>query len=180
MSESGKFTKDDAYRILDQINSRIGNADTKTSFGLAFIAIVTRFVFEKAGTTPAAIQAFLDAAGSHVLTFGITIKALLVLAMGFSCLESIVMFFISILGRTKNSPGKSSVIFFGSIAGISLDDYKSKAMNMFEADISEDLLEQIHICSKICVKKYKYYNQGLYMLLVTIVLFFICMFFNLI
>jgi hypothetical protein len=81
MKESKYFSTDVAYRTLEQINSKIGQADTKTSFGLAFIAILIRLVFEKAGTTPAAIKAFLEAAKIHELSFGVTIKAIFVLAL---------------------------------------------------------------------------------------------------
>ena len=42
-----KFTKVDAYNTLNLINSWINNVDAKTSFALAFTAVLFGFIFIK-------------------------------------------------------------------------------------------------------------------------------------
>ena len=44
----------------------------------------------------------------------------------------------------------------------------------------DDLEEQIHTNSKICSLKAKWYNKGIKFLLVTVILWFVCMIFQLI
>lgn len=44
----------------------------------------------------------------------------------------------------------------------------------------DDLEEQIHTNSKICSLKAKWYNEGIKFLLATVILWFVCMIFQLI
>ena len=50
---------------------------------------------------------------------------------------------------------------------------------MDEKEMIDDLEEQIHTNSKICSLKAKWYNKGIRFLLVTVVLWFVCMIFQL-
>ena len=51
--------------------------------------------------------------------------------------------------------------------------------DMDEKEMIDDLEEQIHTNSKICSLKAKWYNKGIRFLLVTVVLWFVCMIFQL-
>lgn len=62
---------------------------------------------------------------------------------------------------------------------MSLSQYKQKINEMSVNNIVEDLQEQIYTNSKICIKKVKFYNIGSKFLLLTILLWFICMSFRL-
>lgn len=177
MASDSKFSKDDAYQTLELINSWINNVDTKVSFALAYVVVLIGFVFYNAGTVPVAIQSFLDANKKYD---DIILGAFLVVSLYGSSLISIIMFFIAMLGRTKNSSDRASVLFFGAIASMKLNDYKSKIMNMNDKDIEKDLLEQIHTNSTICVKKFRFYNLGICFLITATVLCFVCMVFQLI
>lgn len=180
MEDDKKYSKEDAYQTLELINSWINNVDTKSSFGLAFIAALIGFVFYNIGKTPLPIQKFLELVRAHTFSMIIFIQAALIVALYTSCLASILMFLAALLGRTKNTSGKQSIMFFGTISQYSLNDYKAKTLNMNNRDISKDLVEQVYTNSKICTQKFKYYNWGMYALVVSALLCFICICFNLI
>ena len=82
--------------------------------------------------------------------------------------------------RVKNENNAPSIFFFCSIGEMGLQNYKDKVNHLTEAQLLEDLEEQIHANSKICSKKAKWYNKGIKLLVSTIILWFICMTFQLI
>ena len=75
------------------------------------------------------------------------------------------------------NPGlvKKSYVFFGTINGMSFDDFKKE-----EVDYLDDLRSQIYVNSKIATAKFNNYTEGLYwfkfMLLVSAMLFVAIMF----
>ena len=71
-------------------------------------------------------------------------------------------------------------LVFGSIGNMTLENYKNAVKDMDEKEIVDDLEEQIHTNSKICSLKAKWYNKGIKFLLVTVILWFVCMIFQLI
>ena len=80
----------------------------------------------------------------------------------------------------KTNVTKKSMFFFGTIATLPLNDFKSKTMDMNDKELTKDILEQVHINSRICSAKFKFYNKGLWLLLSSTVLFFVCKVLNLI
>lgn len=178
--ENSKYSKEDAYRTLELTNSWIGNVDTKTSFGLAFIVALLALIFYNAGSAPSAIQDFTMALKLGDVTVCIILRVILIALLYIFSFASIAMFCFAIMGRTKNVSDKKSIIFFGNIANMPLNDFKAKTCNMNDKEITRDLLEQIHINSKICSVKFFYYSKGLYSLIVSVILYFVCMVFNLI
>jgi hypothetical protein len=171
------FSKEDAYQALELINSWTNNVDAKISFALAYIAVLIGFVFYNAGSVPSAIQSFLDA--KHKCC-DVIFRAGLVVFLYLCCLASVVLFFLAIFGRIKNTSGEKSAFFFGTVSNMSLNDYRTKATSMTDRDILQDILEQVHTNSKICTKKFKLYNYGIYFLIASTFLCFICMIFQLI
>lgn len=180
MEDDKKYGKDDAYQTLELINSWINNVDTKSSFGLAFIAALVGFIFYNIGKTPLPIQEALELVQTCTFSMIVFVQAIMIVALYISCLVSILMFLIALFGRAKNTSGKLSIMFFGTISQFSLNDYKAKTLNMNSRDITKDLVEQIYVNSKICTKKFKYYNWGMYALAVSTLLCFVCISFNLI
>ena len=63
---------------------------------------------------------------------------------------------------------------------MTLENYKSAVKDMDEKEMIDDLEEQIHTNSKICSLKAKWYNEGIKFLLATVILWFVCMIFQLI
>lgn len=61
-----------------------------------------------------------------------------------------------------------------------LQNYRDKVNHITEQELIGDLEEQIHTNSQICNQKAKWYNNGIKFLLITIILWFICMAFRMI
>lgn len=172
------FTKEDAYRTLEMINTWISNIDTKVSFALSIAGVLIGFVFSKG--MPSAFKRVGEVSKLAELNGGEIIAAILVCALYIVSFISILYFMLAILARIKNSSNVQSIFFFGSVANQNLLDYQAKLNQMSEKDIIEDLEEQIHTNSLICSKKAKYYNIGVKCLVVYLILWFICMSFGLI
>ena len=70
---------------------------------------------------------------------------------------------------------KKSYIFWGSISGMTYDEFKQE-----EVDYNDDLKSQVYVNSKIAAAKFQNYNEGLFwfkfLLLVSVMLFIAVMF----
>ena len=172
------FKKDDAYQTLSMINTWIGNIDTKISFALALAGVLIGMIFS--GGLPNAFQRITQVSKLSELNGGEIFAVLLVGLLYCASFLSIVSFMWAIIARVKNLNNASSLFFFGSIGAMELQNYRDKANQITEQDLIDDLEEQIHTNSRICNQKAKWYNNGIKFLLITIVLWFICMAFRMI
>lgn len=171
------YTKEDAYKTLEIINSWISNIDTKVSFSLALIGVLSTLIFNS--ELPSAFKRISEVSKLGELNVGDVIGAILVAILYILSFISIISFMLSITARVKSENNNPSIFFFGSISSMSLSQYKQKINEMSVNNIVEDLQEQIYTNSKICIKKVKFYNIGSKFLLLTILLWFICMSFRL-
>ena len=178
-NDVNKYSKDDAFKTLEITNYWIGNADTKASLGLAFIVAMLSIILCSNGTMPVAFQNLSDAIEKDSVSCFTIIGALLVSILYLTCLISIIMFFLAIRGRIQTNGTKKSLFFFGTIAALPINDFKAKTIAMKDKELTKDILEQVHINSQICSIKFKFYNRGLWLLLSSTVLFFVCMAINL-
>ena len=174
IKENRAFKKEDAYETLGIINTWIGNMDTKVSFALALAGVLIGVIFEKG--IPNAFERITEVSKLAELSGGEIIAAILVALLYLSSFISM----LSIIARVKNLNNASSAFFFGSIGNMTLENYKNAVKDMDEKEIVDDLEEQIHTNSKICSLKAKWYNKGIKFLLVTVILWFVCMIFQLI
>lgn len=174
---SSDYTKEDSYKTLEIINNWISNTDTKVSFSLALIGALSTLIF-KSGV-PLAFKRVSEVSKLAELNGGELIGAILVAILYIVSFISIISFMLSITARVKNENSDSSIFFFCSISSMSLSEYKQRINEMSENNIVEDLQEQIHTNSKICRKKVKFYNIGNKFLLLTIIVWFVCMIFRL-
>lgn len=172
------FDKEDAFETLGIINTWIGNIDTKVSFSLALSGALIGVIFDKG--MPRIFKRIAEVSNLQVLSGGDLIGALLVALLYLSSFISILCFMLSIIARVNNPSNAQSVFFFGSIGNMTLVNYKSSVKDMEEQDIINDLEEQIHTNSVLCSLKAKWYNRGMKYLLATVILWFICMIFQLI
>ena len=172
------FDKEDAYETLGIINTWIGNIDTKVSFSLSLSGALISVIFDKG--MPRIFKRIAEVSNLQVLSGGDLIGALLVALLYLSSFISILCFMLSIIARVNNPSNAQSVFFFGSIGNMTLVNYKSSVKDMEEQDIINDLEEQIHTNSVLCSLKAKWYNRGMKYLLATVILWFICMIFQLI
>ncbi len=129
---------------------------------------------------PNAFERITEVSKLAELSGGEIIAAILVALLYLSSFISILCFMLSIIARVKNLNNASSAFFFGSIGNMTLENYKNAVKDMDEKEIVDDLEEQIHTNSKICSLKAKWYNKGIKFLLVTVILWFVCMIFQLI
>ena len=169
--ENRAFKKEDAYETLGIINTWIGNMDTKVSFALALAGVLIGVIFEKG--MPSAFERITEVSKLAELSGGEIIAAILVALLYLSSFISILCFMLSIIARVKNLNNASSIFFFGSIGNMTLENYKSAVKDMDEK-------EMIDTNSKICSLKAKWYNKGIKFLLATVILWFVCMIFQLI
>ena len=176
--ENVAFKKDDAYQTLTLINTWIGNIDTKISFALALVGVLIGIIFS--GGLPNAFQRITEISKLAELNGGELFAAILVALLYCASFLSIVSFMWAILARMKNLNNSHSLFFFGSIGEMELQNYKSRTNYITEKELIEDIEEQIHTNSKICNQKAKWYNTGIKFLLITIILWFICMAFRMI
>ena len=158
MENEKKYNKDDAYQTLGLINSWINNIDTKASFALAFQAVVIGFCFNNGW--PSAIDKIVNTLPKDRIILDWICAIAVVLFIVGSALSALFLL-LTLVAKTKNTTGKKSVMFFGTIAASSLNDYKSKVMNMSDVDLTKDLLEQVHTNSCICTVKFKRYSTGM-------------------
>lgn len=172
------FKKDDAYQTLSMINTWIGNIDTKISFALALAGVLIGMIFS--GGLPNAFQRITQVSKLSELNGGEIFAVLLVGLLYCASFLSIVSFMWAIIARVKNLNNASSLFFFGSIGAMELQNYRDKANQITGQDLIDDLEEQIHTNSRICNQKAKWYNNGIKFLLITIILWFICMAFRMI
>ena len=176
--ENRAFKNGDAYETLGIINTWIGNMDTKVSFALALAGVLIGVIFEKG--MPSAFERITEVSKLAELSGGEIIAAILVALLYLSSFISILCFMLSIIARVKNLNNAPSIFFFGSIGNMTLENYKSAVKDMDEKEMIDDLEEQIHTNSKICSLKAKWYNKGIKFLLATVILWFVCMIFQLI
>lgn len=172
------YSKEDAYQCLQMINSWISNIDTKVSFALALVGVLIGIVFQMG--FPKAIQKICEVSQLAELSGGEILAAILVCFLYVVSFLAILSFVLAIIARVKNLNNAQSIFFFGSIGKMSLQNYTDKVKQMTEQQIINDLEEQIHTNSRICSQKAKWYNLGMKSLLVSIVLWYICMVFRLI
>ncbi|MDD2371625.1 MAG: DUF5706 domain-containing protein [Firmicutes bacterium] len=89
----------------------------------------------------------------------------IVLVYFFVMVLSLMLFLCGLLGRLSIRKNKNikSLIFFGSISGMEFKEYKKAIKESEEDRILTDLIEQTYINSKICKTKFIFYNLGLYL-----------------
>jgi len=176
--ENVAFKKEDAYQTLTLINAWISNIDTKISFALALAGVLIGMIFS--GGIPNAFHRIAEVSKMSELNGGEILAAILVGLLYLASFLSIVCFMWAIVARVKNLNNAPSLFFFGSIGKMELQSYREKVNKITERELVEDLEEQIHTNSRICSQKAKWYNRGIKFLLITIILWFICMSFKLI
>lgn len=184
-----KKQKDDLQHTYDTVNSWVNNCDQKAGILLTVVGVAMTIL---------ATSDFLKYLRNYIfvpfvkywseeteLTFSwsrFTVFVLLLIAAAMLIASCVYLFKaisadINYRKMRDENPGmvKKSYVFFGSINGMTFDDFK-----MEEVDYMDDLRSQIYVNSKIATAKFKNYSEGLYwfkfMLLVSAMLFVAIMF----
>lgn len=163
--------KDDAYKVLEIVNSWTNSIDSKISYALAFAGVVLGFVLIQGKP-----QIFQSISDMSVVTNTVKFQAILVIALYIFSFVSAILMLFALKARIKNENG--SMIFFGTIADIDATKYAKDFQKIPEKALVEDILLQVHTNSKICRRKVRIYNWGMVSLCISVTLCFICMAFQ--
>lgn len=156
-----KFTKEDAYKNLDIINSWISNSDTKASIILGLLGVLMTVIFSNDSFLDTIIKLLQNVLSnmnfSDVLYFAFTFASLCLFVLG---IYRLIRVLIPIL--KTNSSLNRSYIFFGYISNHpSFLDFKEDINNATEEELQNDILNQIYINSIICKNKFSNFIYGL-------------------
>ena len=148
------FDKDTSFRTLEVVNSWITAADNKSSILLAFLGLIIGFSASTYGKLADLIIHGSTLQITLIVVFGI----IYVIALGFTIFHLISVF----IARTNKADSFSdNLVSFVSIATMESQDYISSAKKVNEDTLSEMILSQININSKIAKNKMTHFNSAL-------------------
>ena len=160
----------------NQIINWTGNCDTKASIVVAFIGVIVSIAFSSdylLNVIEEQIHNIIVYWQYNIGYFSLLSTLMFISLIGFvSCIGTSCWYAMSSLKAKIKCPTES-IIFFGKIAEYSREDYIAKVNSMNDEGYESDKLAQIHICAKICHKKFRLYNKSLIWLLIGL-LCFIC------
>ncbi len=166
------YTKEDAFQTLQSTQSWISAMDAKASYAITLVGVLIGFMLSNDDRS-LNVASFFEKASRH-LCDGIFDWSLLILALLYAISFCTIICFLQVLfARTKVKSQKKSNFFFGTIAARDLSSFISSVRGQSESNILDDLLEQIHVNSQICIRKSKWYNRGNGFLIATIILWFL-------
>ena len=163
-------TKDELYKQLEIIQNWVSNVDVKASIiigivGIFFGIIGTNNELQK--NLFKSLKPIKDIANvdfSIILSIFFLICYILIAYFLFQILSSLLKVLIGRINPDvyeEEGLETSSLIFFGSIAKKRFKNYKDCVTDGNDNSQKNDLLSQIFINSKICDKKFKYYNKAI-------------------
>ena len=159
------MNKTDLENNLDRVHEWIKSADQKISIWLAFQGIFLTIVAQPIVNILKSIK--------HIDLRTVIFLISLIL-ISYSLYKT-----ISAMSPRIKSNKHRSLLYFGDIGSISIKKYKSKLKNYSDDDLINDLILQIHISSKIAIKKHKKFNTSLILFITgAVVLFFVKFFIN--
>ncbi|AUD63440.1 hypothetical protein BK010_07475 [Tenericutes bacterium MO-XQ] len=148
------FDKDTSFKTLEIVNSWITAADNKSSILLAFLGLIIGFSADTYGKLADLIVHGSTLQITLIIVFGI----IYVIALGFTIFHLISVF----IARTnKVDYFSENLVSFVSIANMESTDYINSAKKANEDTLSEMILSQININSKIAKGKMTHFNNAL-------------------
>ena len=175
IEEKDGLTKEDLYLILERNSQWIASCDAKASIMIGGIAALAGvgLAFDYVNVIVGKI-ALLNQSNS-LLSF---LYLILLLISAASMLAGLFCLVSALRARLKPEDFESrglitdSLLYFGSIAkNSSVKKYTSKLKECSAKGLREEIISQIYICSIICQKKYKYFNNGLLFCVIGVALF---------
>lgn len=171
---------DDTY---EQVCSWISNCDSKASILLALIGVILSIAFTSdyilqgvEGLVKDAIG-FIKGDGAPCICASMLILVVLGLSIGFF-IDSIRNLLLVLLARFDDSRDavNPSISYYRSIGAKPYAEYKHLVTTFDDDQLIEDKLHEVHDCSKICTKKFNYYNAGIKSMKIGLVLFAVYIF----
>lgn len=170
-----KRTHEELTEILDRIILWTENCDSKTSIILGGFGVITGiFLATDYVSKFLSIYRYMI---SQINFWTVVYLIFCFISLGLmivGCICWIIVLFARVnpSGLSDRGIKSDSLIFFSSISKHkTLSSYKQKLKKCEKAQMEDDLISQIYICSIICDKKFKYYNLGLLFALIGVALF---------
>lgn len=172
-----KYTKEDAYTNLENINNWINNSDTKASIILALIGVILSILLTNDMLLNKYVDLFKvvikDINFSDFLYIIFVLISLILLFLG---LYRLIKVLIPTL-KAKIDSNKPSHTYFGSISNFSSSiEFKESLKKTTEEELMDDILNQVYINSVICNNKFNNFKNGLkysFVGLVSVIILFI-------
>lgn len=149
MNENLISAKEDAKQNLNNIQDWIKAADTKFSILLGVVAVLFGLTTE--------VFKILPYAAENTFSVKIFFAVLFWVVYVLSSLSTVIICLSGLFSRMK-TPKTNSMLYFGNIANQELNEYKFNMLATTEEEKLDDLLNQIHINSRIAEKKMKLFN----------------------
>lgn len=137
-----KIAELNLQRMLDWIARHDNKTSFVTGLNIALIGVLTT-------------------SGANIDYWSLCISGLFILTLLF-WLSSLFFNYKSQYPQTKSQ--NKSLIYFGTIANLKVEDFKKQAMAVNNQDYLDDLLYQIHINAEILKKKFKSLRMSLILL----------------
>lgn len=159
-----KYGKQDAERLLSEINGWIHHADNKASILIAFLALLV-------GLTTNIYKA-LEIVGDNLISSTDQVKTaflIIILSLYFCCMLLTIIFLALVLVARKSVSAykrsqeiaNKSFLFYKDIVAIGYKEFKKVVNQVDEEDIIDELNKQIVINSYIAKRKYYFFNCAL-------------------
>lgn len=166
----GAYDMDFAMHILDNVLEMIARCDSKISYLLSAMSLVT--VFEVSAINFSSFNLFT----LKKLTF-LNFVGIFFFLLG--AVFTIISIFLSVKSlspklKIQSSDNKivmDSLLYFGSIAVTDYNKYRKKCNNISDTDLYDDILSQIYINSIIANQKYSMLKRNS----ISFVISFICL-----
>lgn len=186
---SDKKGMDDLRYTLDNVNMWLNNCDQKAGILLAVIGVAITVVmtsdflkFLREYILGPFVQYVngndgLSFSWGRFLVFVLLLIAMVMLVVSCVYLFRAIKANIDYKKMYKENPGlvRKSFFYYGSISEMAYEEFKNDEVNY-----EEDLRSQIYVNSKIALKKFQNYNEGLFwfkLLLVASVMLFVSVMF---
>jgi hypothetical protein len=150
------MNKEELENNLDRVHEWIRSADQKASIWLTFIGVYITLMFDKYINLATSVYSKIPC-NLFLYILG-TIFLLISLYKGFRV----------IFPKMSHSRRKS-LLFFGDIASMSLDDYKEKLDKYENNDFEKDIITQTHISSEIAVSKHANFKESIVCFVISMV-----------
>ncbi len=147
----------DAKDTLARIISFIYNCDTKSGMALAGSGVLS-LILGNSGVINKILNVLANKNDNNIILIVIFLLALSVCAYFF--FRGVHKLSCAISANLVCS-GKNLRTYFADIGNTDLEVYKKTYLQHTKQEIIDDLLEQIHVNSIVCTKKYNNYNKGL-------------------
>ncbi len=144
------LTKSELEKNLERIHGWVTAADQKVSIFLAFQGIILTILFERIFLWTKENLRDLQCRSIILLIFGIIL-------ITYSIYKSIS----AIIPRLTKDKKKKSITYFGDIAEYNLENFKKAVKETSEDEYENELIEQIHISSKIAKMKHSQFKDAI-------------------